>query len=347
MNKSNRLNKTDLINRSSFLARLAVLLKEGFTFHDALNLLLPHHVKEYEEALFKVDKCFREGFGVSHILNTIGFPPGLLLPISLAEADGRLPEALNGLAIRLKKRDDAREKVKSLLAYPITLFIFITLLLLAFRRYFLPNMEALATSRTTGEEGIISRIPALVSKLPDLILGTGIIFGIVGFSLYLMYKKYTPEKKIRIMIQIPLVAQVYKELKTKTFSSELGSLLQSGLSIQEALDVLIAQRLDLVLSEIAKNVKESIVYGEPFHSAVALTPGLTKQFTGFAEHGATSGHLAKELIIYSEHLDETIDGKIAKGLAVLQPALFSLIALCILAAYLALLLPVYGMIEKY
>ena len=51
-------------------------------------------------------------------------------------------------------------------------------------------------------------------------------------------------------------------------------------------------------------------------------------------------------MIYSEHLDEKVDRHLAKGLAVLQPALFSLIAVCILAAYIALLLPVYGMIDK-
>ena len=77
-----------------------------------------------------------------------------------------------------------------------------------------------------------------------------------------------------------------------------------------------------------------------------MTDGLTKQFSSFAKHGADSGYLPKELIIYSEHLDETIDRHLSTGLAVLQPALFSLIAICILAAYIALLLPVYGMIDK-
>ena len=54
----------------------------------------------------------------------------------------------------------------------------------------------------------------------------------------------------------------------------------------------------------------------------------------------------KNYMIYSEHLSETIDEKLAKALAMLQPALFSIIAICILAAYLALLLPVYGMMDK-
>ena len=56
----------------------------------------------------------------------------------------------------------------------------------------------------------------------------------------------------------------------------MGSLLQSGLSMQDALDVLITQRLDSVLSEIAKDVKMHVIYGEPFHAAVGMTEGSDK-----------------------------------------------------------------------
>ena len=116
--------------------------------------------------------------------------------------------------------------------------------------------------------------------------------------------------------------------------------------MQNALDVLIDQQLDVVLSEIARNVKQRVVFGESFHSASQMTEGLTSQFAAFAKHGADSGHLPKELLIYSEHLGEAIDDKLTRALAMLQPALFGIIAICILAAYLALLVPVYGMMDK-
>lgn len=347
MNSQNRKKKIILAHRSSFLARLSTLLKEGYTFHDALILLLPHHMNEYDDMHSEIDKSFRAGYGVTHILSSLGFPSGALLPVAIAEADGRLPEALSGIAIRMKKADEAQKKMKKLVAYPLMLFVFITLLLLAFRRYFLPNMAALAASRTGGDNGMIDMLPTIVSKIPDVLLGTGILIGLIGIGFYHRYRKYSPNKKIQILTKLPLVNKMFPLWKTRDFAGEVGSLLQSGLSMQDALDVLISQRLDLVLSEIAKNVKELIIYGEPFHSAVGMTTGLTKQLSSFAEHGATSGHLAKELIIYSEHLDETIDRQFAKGLAILQPALFSLIAICILAAYLALLLPVYSMIENF
>lgn len=346
MNRNRQLRKSKLLYRPEFLARLSVLLNEGYTFHESLRLLLPHHMKDYEIVLSEIGDEFRKGYGVTHILGRLGFPSRSLLPIVIAEIDGRLADAISSMAIYLKKTEETQKKFKKLLAYPSMLFIFITLLLLVFRNFFLPNMEALALSRNNGEDGFISLLPMIVSKIPDVIFATGGLIMLLILGFIHVYKKLTPIKKLWLVKRIPFVGKMYTVWKTRTFASELGSLLQSGLSMQNALDVLIEQHLDAVLSMIAKNVKKQVIFGEPFHSAVGLTEGLTKQFSSFAEHGADNGHLPKELMIYSESLDETIDRWLASGLAVLQPALFGLIAMCILAAYIALLLPVYGMIDK-
>ena len=95
----------------------------------------------------------------------------------------------------------------------------------------------------------------------------GILIGLTVVGCYFFYKKFTPDKKIRVFTALPVVGAMFSMWKTRTFASEIGSLLQSGLSMQDALDVLINQKLDPVLSEIAKNVKEYVIYGEPFHSA--------------------------------------------------------------------------------
>lgn len=333
-------------NRSSFLERLAVLLNEGYTFHDSLFLLLPHHMKDYRGMQEKIEEDFRSGLGVTHILGRFGFSPGLLLPVAIAEIDGKLAEALLGMAVRLRSLDEKRKKLKSLLLYPMVLFVFIVGLLLVFRKFFLPNMEALAMSRQSEAKGFVAVLPAIVARIPDIMFVLVLItLGVTTICIYL-YRKLTPERKIRVWLSIPLGGMLFSIWKTRDFAGEMGNLLQSGLSMQNALSVLIDQQLDPVLSEIAENVREQVIYGEPFHSAVELTDGLTEQLAAFAEHGADSGHLPKELIIYSDHLGETIDRKLNATLSILQPALFSIIAICILAAYLAILLPVYGMLDK-
>lgn len=345
-NYFNKRREVELVDKPSFLMRLSILLKEGYTFSDGIYLLLPHHMKNYKVVLQEIDNSLREGYGVSHILSRLGFSSSALLPIVIAEQDGKLDNALQGVSKRLKKSEEAQRKLRSLLAYPVVLFVFISVLLVGFRRFFLPNMETLVMTQEENETKFLSTLPSLVALIPDVMIGTGVILIIIAFVSYMIYKRLDPTEKIRFVNYIPIFKGFFFTWKTKTFSAELGSLLQSGLSMQEALDVLIKQKLDSILSEIAKNVHAHVIYGEPFHAAVRLTRGLTKELASFARHGEQNGHLPKELLIYSDHLEEQLDRNITRGLAVLQPALFGLIAICILAAYIALLLPIYSMIDK-
>lgn len=338
--------KNTLQNQPAFLDRLAVLLLEGYTFYDGIVLLLPHHMKKYESTLAVIHEDLKEGLGVTSILRRLGFSSNALLPVAIAELDGRLALAMKGMALRLRRKEEKQKKLKNLLAYPMILFLFIGTLLIAFRRFFLPNIEMLAFTRPSESKGFISLLPSIVTKIPDAIVLFVMFIALLTLIAVHVYKKFEPKTKIRTMMSFPIVGTLFSMIKTRDFASELGSLLESGLSMQDALDVLVEQQLDKVLSEIAGNVRKLVVFGEPFDVATQLTQGLTRQLAAFAKHGADSGYLSKELLIYSEHLGEEIDNKLAKALTMLQPALFCIIAICILAAYLALLLPVYGMMDK-
>lgn len=328
-----------------FLARVGELLKEGYTFPQAVYLILPHHTTHYETLNIEIEALFKRGLGAMPVLQQLGFPESVLLSTMIAEKNGRLPDVLINLSVQLQSIEKAKKKFKNLLAYPVMLFIFVGGLLMLFRQFFLPNMKSLSVSPATDEFSFSNRLPELVARLPDIMIGFALlVMLIIGVTL-LYYRRRTPKGKIAFIKQVPMIRTIIFQWKSQHFSRELGSLLDSGISMQDALDVLIEQTVDPLLTEIAIRIKEHLIYGEPFHAAVALTDGLTKEFSSFAKHGEASGHLAKELLIYSKHLEETIERKMMKGLSLLQPVLFSLIALCIMAAYIALLLPVYNMLD--
>lgn len=332
-------------NRPVFLARIGELLQEGYTFPEAIYLILPHHTADYEEVMEKMDEVFKRGLGASAVLERLGFPNTILLSVMIAEKNGRLEDVLASLSAQLVKVETAKKKFRNILAYPLVLFIFIGGLLVGFRHFFLPNMKALSISREADSSFLSTILPNLVTMLPDLFIGMFICS--IGFALgtFLLYRKCTPKNKIKFINRLPVVRKWIFQWESQRFARELGSLLESGISIQDSLEVLVGQHVDVLLSEIAKQVREHLIYGEPFHAAIALTDGLTSEFSSFAKHGEASGHLAKELLIYSAHLEETLHDKMSKRLSLLQPMLFGLIALCILAAYLALLLPIYNMLD--
>ncbi|WP_339250537.1 competence type IV pilus assembly protein ComGB [Sporosarcina sp. FSL W8-0480] len=333
-------------NRSAFLERLSILLQEGYTFHDGLILLLPHHAKNYSDLLSQVESDLKSGQGITSILERLGFSPSVLLPVIVSEVDGRLAETLKGIAERLKRTDERRKKLRSLLLYPVVLFFFMTILLVGYRNYFLPNLQALSVSRNEAGTGFVEMLPIIVSKIPDVIIASVLVVFIVAVVGTLFYRKLLPSSKIGFLLKIPIIGRFFTKLNTRDFAGEIGSLLQSGLSMQDALDVLVEQEVDPIMSEVAGVIKKHVVYGESFDQAIHLTNSLLDDLGAYAKHGSDTGHLAKELIIYSEKLNEMVEEEMGKWLSMLQPILFTILAICILSAYLALLLPVYGMFDK-
>ncbi|GKV54286.1 competence protein ComGB [Sporosarcina sp. NCCP-2222] len=339
-----RRKETVLENQAAFLRRLAELLNQGYTFHDSIVILLPHYVRDYEPILIVAENAFRSGLTVTQVLEAIGFKRTVLLPVAMSEVDGTLIISLIELARRLELKELRDKRLKRILMYPAFLFIFMAFLLLLFRQFFLPNFQALAQTRQ-AEMSFTSLLPLIVGKIPDVLLlsFTGMTVGL--FIVKKWYAKLTPGEKIRKLVRIPVIGSFLQKTKTSELTGEIGSLLRSGLPIQEALAILENQRLDGLIAEMASKLKQYLIQGIPFEQAVLLTDGLESNLASFAKHGSDTGHLAEELILYSAHAFETLESDISKWLAVIQPLLFTLLAICILLAYLAILLPVYGMIE--
>lgn len=336
-----------LSNAPAFLVRLAKLIDEGYTFHEALTLLLPHHTKQYNCILEELDGLFRNGANVAQILTKLGFASNFLLPVVVAEVDGNLSRALHAIGLRLANREAKMKKLKSIVAYPIVLFIFLFGLFLSYRQFFIPNFHSLMSTRGHGENTFMLLFPQLVSRLPDIIIVFLILCFISTLFLILYYQQLSAIDRIQFRLRLPFIRNTLIQLQARNFAEEMGNLLETGLSLQGALDVLIEQQVDIISSALASNVRKEIVFGESFDNAILLTTGLTKELASFAKHGADRGELAKELELYARHLTEELERKMNIGLAMLQPLLFSIVAICILAAYLALLLPVYKMIDFY
>ncbi|MCM3710900.1 competence type IV pilus assembly protein ComGB [Sporosarcina luteola] len=334
-------------NRPAFLGRLSLLIQEGYTFHDGLVLLMPHHSKQYNELLTQTERDLKNGLGVTDVLRRLGFSSNILLPVIISEVDGRLADALKGIAERLKQSEERKKKLRNLLLYPVILFFFLAIFLLVFRSYFLPNLQAMSVARNEAGTGFVSLLPLLVSKIPDVMLGLGVFILVTACIGNLIYRRLSPSGKIRFLLPVPFIGPLFSKWKTREFAGEVGSLLHSGLSMQDSLEVLVEQEVDPILGEIAKTIKEHVIYGENFDTAILLTVGLRKELCAYAKHGSDTGHLGKELLLFSENLHDMIEEEMARWLALLQPILFAILAVCILAAYLALLLPVYSTFNNF
>ncbi|HWI48198.1 MAG TPA: competence type IV pilus assembly protein ComGB [Rummeliibacillus sp.] len=336
--------KIQLKEPAQLLKKMSVLLDEGYTFSDSLFMLMPHHLKSKSEMEDDILNQLRNGASMTDVLNVLGYPKIYLMTILVAEQHGKTVQALNTVANQLEKKLQNRQRLIKLMTYPIFLFLFLIVLFLAFRTYFLPNMSFMINNRTS-EGNLDLTLSALFLHLPDLIIVLAI--GLLGI-LIIIWRwlcKKTIEEQIHFLMKIPLVNRQFKLQITRQISYELGGLIESGMPMQEGLDILQKQALQPYLAKIAEIIQKRIVYGDSLSTAIERENFFYKGFYAHVIHGEQGGNLGRELQIYSEFLTDRTENNVQRVLALVQPLLFAIIALCILGAYLAILLPMYEMLE--
>lgn len=330
---------------ASFLSRLSDLLKEGYTFHESVTMLVPFHVKDSDTVNNRITEIQRNGLTVVDVFKLLGFPSRLLLPLNLASVHGQLQQTIAVLGVNTAFFEGARKRLNNLLMYPVFLFAVLFLLFSLFRTYLLPNMESLIGSR--GDETSDSSLTwtSYLLQMPNIFFIVSIISSCLIALSIMVIKKVPIERQLVICLKVPIVKSWYRLLLTRVFTREIGSLMESGMPLQQSFEALIFQDEHKLLQFIGKQMRDKVVHGESFSQSVFLLDYFTSELFYFVVHGENSGYLGRELSLYSEFLSQEIERKLSLYISIVQPTLFLILAIFIIGAYLAILLPIYSMIN--
>lgn len=338
--KSNRMLIRD---REHFLSRLAVLMKEGYLLPTALTLLMPMHTNKLDEALAGITAILKSGGNAAEILKFLGFKDPVLFPVEIAEYHGRLAESIENIAKSFARTEQIQKKLRNLLVYPVSLLLFTSVLFLFFRTNYVPNLTELMNSLQSGEES--GGVPAYLLNLPDAFIGIFAAIGIFTASFLAVLKKQHVSRQISWLLRFPLLRKFMRLYWSHLLARELGTLLHSGISLQESLQLLQNQTYHSIIQFMSKSCHEEVMTGHTLSAAFAHQSFFAGDMASFARHGEMTGYLGKELILYSEVLMERMEQQTAQLLRIIQPSFFIIIAICIVGAYLAILLPMYNLVQ--
>lgn len=320
-----------------------MLMKEGYLLPTALTLLLPIHSRHMEAAEAGLTAILKSGGNAAELLEFLGFTDGVLFPVEIAEHHGRLSSSLESIAKSYGRTEQVRSKLKNILIYPLSLLGFTSLLFLFFRMSYVPNLAELMVSLQSGEGG--AGVPAYLLKLPDLFIGAAAICLACAAAFMKVLRTQPVGRQVRWLLRVPVVRAYIRLYWSHLLARELGTLVHSGISLQESLRVLREQNHHKVIRAIAEAAESEIILGQSMSTAVERLGILSKDMPAFMRHGELTGYLGKELILYSEVQMEQIEQLTQKWLKIIQPTFFVIIAACIVAAYLAILLPMYNLVH--
>ncbi len=266
--------------------------------------------------------------------------------VAAGEAGGILDTILMRLATFLEKNDALVRKVKGAMIYPGVImsvaFLAITVLLL----FVIPVFETMFASVGLAlplPTRIVMGISRFLKSYWYLIGG-----GIFGFTL--LFRRYykTPSGKLtidKLMLKLPVLGDVLRKSAVSRFTRTLGTLISSGVSILDGLEITAKTAGNRVIQDAIMASRSSIASGETIAAPLQKSNVFPPMVISMIAVGEQTGGLDEMLSKIADFYDEEVDAAVSGLLSLLEPVMIVFLGVVVGGMVVAMYLPIFDMIN--
>lgn len=343
--RNHNKNKWTIPEQGVFLKKIGELLSRGYPLAMAIDSVA-YQMNEKRHG--DIQACLaqlKEGHPFYEILEKLQFHETLIGFVYFAEQHGFLASAFQEGGEYILKRHNDMMKLKKLFVYPAFLVGFTILIFFYMQQVLLPKYFSIFHTLNLSPSFFMKLISFFGQVLPFMFYGC-FFFGLCLFGYYYWkFQSYCPQKQREILASIPIVGPFIRLLSTHYFSVQLSYLLKGGLSIMEACIIFENHPEERLEHHLGKDLSEKLKAGEKLEEIVKEYSFFEKEFPHIMKHGQENGKLAEELKFFSQHCFQEMEMRMEKFMKRLQPVLYGFIGLIIVIMYLAILMPMFQLLE--
>lgn len=337
--------KWPVSEQASFLKRTGELLARGYPIAEAIESIALQLSTKRKEELYECLIELKKGSPFHVVLYNLDFNKDLIGYVYYAEQHGSFADALlDGSELALLKDRD-RQKLIKLLQYPVLLILITGLLFIFIESTLLPRFTSLFSSLGLKANFFMNVIYAFDGYFPIIMGAVLVIFSLTLVYYYFVFRKLSILLQRSQLVKIPIIGKLLKLQFTHYFSIQLSFLLSGGISISEALFLFEENFRQPFYSCIAKEIKNRLVTGEKLETILVDYTFFEKEFPMIVKHGQENGRLDQELLFFSKHCVINMEESIEKNLKTIQPILYLFIGFLVVSMYLAILLPMFHLLD--
>lgn len=328
-----------------FLIRLSEMTQNGFTQYEAIQFLFSQYdeVKSSDKKL--VLSALEQGKPLSECLKMLNYSNHIVMQVHFSESFGNVNETLKHCyAYNLSKRNLKKQFIKTI-QYPFILIIIFIALIITVNHTVLPQFKNMYSSMGVNLSTELIILTNILYSLPQIITYILLLLVFITIYYFLIFKKSDIKYQLSTIKKIPLINQLYRLFITYRVSAELSFFLSNGVMMKNVLTILERQKSDLTLSYIAACINHELIKGEALPDAVSKIQLFEKSMIQFMQHGEKNSKLDRELEYYSQYVFKKFELKIFKLIKSIQPIIFIILGLLIVAMYLVIILPMLQMME--
>jgi len=267
--------------------------------------------------------------------------------IAAGEAGGILDAILKRLATYIEKAVKLKGQVKSAMIYPIAVVVIATVVVGVILWKVIPTFASLFAG-LGAELPLPTRVVIALSN--GLVrYGLFLIAGLVGlgFAFRSYYATSNGRRVVdRTTLKLPVLGMLMRKIAVARFCRTLSTLLSSGVSILEALDITAKTAGNAIVEDAIYTTRKSIEGGETIAAPLAQTavfPPMVVQMIGVGEAtGALDTMLGKIADFYEEEVDVAVAGL----LTLLEPIMIALLGGVVGGIVIAMYMPIFALVSQ-
>lgn len=333
----------------TFLRQFSVMLKAGIPLSECLNTL---HKQKFSipfrnvlQAIYldvESGVLLSEAFGKHPKV----FPRFFVSMVAIGEVSGSLDNVMSNMADYYENDRRIKKKASSAMVYPTLLIVMIVVVVIFLCLFVLPQFES-TISQLGGEVPAITRVVMNISTFVQdyifiLLPGAAMLIFLIVLFFKTKIGKYTKDV---LMLKIPIISTVQKNLITARFSRAFIILLGSGMNMIDILENLQKMLGNEVFTRKFDYTVEEVKRGRRIASSIEATGLFPPMLTQMIKVGENSGNIEEVLESTGAYFDEQVEASIAKATAAIEPVCILMLGAVVCLVVLSVLVPMMSMMS--
>ena len=338
-----------LQEKAYFFHLLAVMIDAGIPVMNAMNILaVKTENLHFARILNTIAYNLKQGSTLSLAMSRFPdvFGDMELGVVRSGEAAGNMDKMLFKLSAELEKSNELQIKLITASIYPLAVLVVLVLAASGMMVFVIPSLVGMLKEGGLKEEDfpimtkvLIGISAFLVNYWWALIAGVSI--------LYFLFKIWinSEDGKYRwdiVKLKFPVIGELLRKVYVLRFVSTLGILIESGLPVIKALEIvaqsMTSQLYALKTWEVISRVKNGEKISGALMDTSFLFPDTVTQMLAVGEQTASMGKISEKV---AEHYDREIDHTLKRLMSLFEPIMIVLVGVVVAMLALAILTPVF------
>lgn len=327
--------------------QLSVLLGAGVPLVASLEAIISQIINPpFKKIVAQIKESVNEG---NSLANSLSDHPKIFSNVYVnmvraGEASGSLDVVLDRLAELGEHEQALRSRFKSALAYPIFMFLVASVVLFFLITFVVPNI-----TQIFQEMHQALPLPTLILiGVSNFLLRFWWVLVLAIFCAIVLIKRFTKTPNGRraadlFKLRVPVIGPINKKITLARFGRTLGSLLQAGVPLISALQIVRNVVNNVIIAEVIENATDDIQGGRSLAGTLADGPWFPSIAVQMISVGEKGGELENMLGRIADTYEREVETRIMAMTSMLEPVMILFMGLIVGFIVVSILLPIFEM----